>query len=80
MRSSRYDSGHEGAINMQGVREQGKSPSSPGKRVVLLSLREEQADYVHMGAATIDTNTRSCQPAHWKGEILSFPTVYGMPI
>ncbi len=33
-----------------------------------------------MGAATIDTNTRSCPPAHWKAEFLSFPTAYNMPI
>ena len=33
-----------------------------------------------MGAATIDTNTRSCPPAQWTARLVSFPTVYDMPI
>ncbi len=33
-----------------------------------------------MGAATIDTNTRSCPPVDGKAGTLSFPTVYVVPI
>ena len=33
-----------------------------------------------MGAATIETNTRSCPPIHGKAGNLSFPMVYDTPM
>ncbi len=35
---------------------------------------------LHMGAATIDTDTRLCPPAQWKAGLLSFLTVYDTPM